>query len=85
MQREMAENHMVMEKMEESSTALNSPTNQKIRTLATLLVLGSIEGKEEPKTRKKNKKWKIKQKLNKGNKQLKVSNRCVTLLILVDN
>ena len=44
MQGEMVESPMITEKKEESSTALNGQTNQKIGTLAILQVLGSIEG-----------------------------------------
>ena len=44
---------MLMEMMEESSTASNSPTNQKNQTLAILLVPGSIEGIQEPKDNSK--------------------------------
>lgn len=44
---------MITEKKEESSTALNGQTNQKIGTLAILQVLGSIEGNEEPRATRK--------------------------------
>lgn len=46
---------MITEKKEESSTALNGQTNQKIGTLAILQVLGSIEGNEEPNATRKRK------------------------------
>ncbi|KAF7815663.1 PH, RCC1 and FYVE domains-containing protein 1 [Senna tora] len=45
----MAQTPLVMETMEESSTVLKSPTNQKSWTLAIPLVLGSNEGNEGPK------------------------------------
>jgi len=53
MQGVMVESPMLMEMMEESSTASNSPTNQKNQTLAILLVPGSIEGIQEPKDNSK--------------------------------
>jgi len=46
---------MTTEKMEESSTALNGQTNRKSWALAILLVLGSIEGNEEPNATRKRK------------------------------
>lgn len=60
---------MVMEKMEESSIASNSPTNQKIQTLAILLVPGSIEWNEEPKTKQKVRKTKDRVNLDRGSTQ----------------
>lgn len=44
---------MITEKKEESSTALNGQTNRKSWALAILLVLGSIEGNEEPRATRK--------------------------------
>jgi hypothetical protein len=56
MLRVTVENHVIMEKKDESSVALDCPTRQKNRTLAVPVVLGSIEGNQEPKIiRKKNK------------------------------
>jgi hypothetical protein len=61
-----------MEKKDESSTALDCPARQKNWTLAVPLVLGSIEGNQEPKTiRKKNKEKIEEQMLDNRNKHQK--------------